>query len=1004
MCSTFRRAILFGTSLAVLSQSYVLAAAPKYSTATEQQSAAKSSVTEAKTNSKAPLFDDEGNQQTKGHMLVQVVDTAGRPLPATKIHSSIWTHDKGFKANRDYKTDENGKVEIKLPSSLYILRLWASRHAYVEQFIHWENQPPNERKLVPEELTIRLQAGTVIGGIVVDENDKPIPNAVVEVHSRPGRSLASGKDLKTDAAGRWKLENVPPGDDFEIRAIATHPNFVSLHSYYDLGLQKPLSMKQLRAQSAKIVLQRGVHLTGKITDPMGKPVAGALVIWGDRPYWEHKPQQEVHSDSQGIYHLPPLPPGPMRITIVAKGWMPEMRQVSITPEMPALDFQLKAGKKLRIRVVDADDKPVPQTYFHIEDWRGAMSLYNDSHPNVLNSKIPTNSDKNGIFEWSWAPDDAVKFRVSAIGNYATPEIEFTANDREQVFKLLPLLRISGKVIDAVTKKPVEEFSIIPVIEFNPKLAVVERQDEVRRSAGNYVIEKLDRTDCAYRLRVEADGYRAAVSKSFRVGDRNAVADFQLQPAPAVSGRVLDPNGKPASGVEVYLATKTQLVQDLWAAGDASRSDLRVFTNKNGEFKFRPQYERYIVIAKSDAGYAESDLRPDQTPGDMKLKKWARVDGRLMQAGKPVPGAQVYLNSLRPRFGDWPDIDDGLTATTDDNGRFAFQRVPPVKCVVAARLSPWKAFPITSSQHTPLDLQPGQHVTLNLGGDGTQVIGQVKLVGEKASDFDLHWSLNHLLRKAPGIEPPIGLRGPDFDWKRGWNDAWSTNLEGLAFLDTLHTYFVVLGSDGALSISGVPAGDYELALKIYEHKDPNACLVNPVGSKIVRFKVSDSDVASGTLNLGSITIDAALGPQPGEMVSDFEFETLDGSKESLSKFRGQFVAVDFWATWCTSCVESLPQLREVHGTHGKSGRLSVLSINVDADNAAAQSFLKAHPLPWTQGLLEDGLESQVLTRSGVSSIPTYMLIGPDGKLIDKYYSVEKLKEKFDAIRQTLDSKK
>ena len=90
----------------------------------------------------------------------------------------------------------------------------------------------------------------------------------------------------------------------------------------------------------------------------------------------------------------------MTVTVMAPGWMPEMRVVEIAPEMPPLDFRLKPGKKLRIRFVDSAGDPVPEAWMHIESWRGKQSLYSDQHPNVLETAIPTNT-QNGVYEWTW---------------------------------------------------------------------------------------------------------------------------------------------------------------------------------------------------------------------------------------------------------------------------------------------------------------------------------------------------------------------------------------------------------------------------------------------------------------------------------------------------------------------------------------------------------------------------------------------------------------------------
>ena len=590
------------------------------------------------------------------------------------------------------------------------------------------------------------------------------------------------------------------------------------------------------------------------------------------------------------------------------------------------------------------------------------------------------------------------YQISAVGDFSAPRAIFTADDQEHVFTLQRPLQIVGRVTDAKAGEPIEKYMIAPVLDFGSNLFAVGRRDAKQQGGGRYSLGKLDRTDVAYRVRIEADGYRSAMSAAFRIGDAKTTYDFRLEPAPAASGRILEA-GKPVKGAKVYLATKTQSFER--TDGEEDQGDnYYITTNERGEFRFPAQFERYKVIAMHDDGYAEAALRSDQIPGDLTLRKWARVDGRLLQAGKPVAEAYVRVGLMDSvRFGDLPYVQNDQFAKTDETGRFVFARVPPVKCAVAADLSPWQDFPITSSRHVPLDLQPGQQVTLNLGGEGAQVTGRVKLKGEHAANFDLNWSLNYLLRKALGIEPPAEINGLGFDWRRGWSDAWTETMEGRAYLSTLHHDFVKLNHDGTFSINGVPAGEYELALKIYEHEDPKACLVNPVAAKVVKFRVTKSDVAKNALDLGSIEVDAALGPNPGEIVPDFEFDTLDGTKKKLSDFRGRYLLLDFWATWCSSCVGALPEVQQLADKYLSDGRLTVLPMSLDADRDVLRRFVQEHKLSGTQGFLGDWSATQVPTQLGISSLPTYLLIGAEGKLILKAYSTEQITEK---LRELLKS--
>ena len=628
--------------------------------------------------------------------------------------------------------------------------------------------------------------------------------------------------------------------------------------------------------------------------------------------------------------------------------------------------------------------------------RGSKSLFNGDRYSP-SSKIPVYPNKQGIYEWTWAPDDGVKFFISAIGDLSAQEVTFTADDKEHVFVLTPPLRITGRVTEAATGRPIDRFTIIPVRSLDEvrDWFYVDRQEAKEFRGGNYsLVEEDARYTSAYRVRVEAEGYRAAMSGTFRFGDSMKTSDFMLEPG-VLRGRVLS-GDKPVQGAKVYLATKTQAYDRYRTDDNPANNNYHVTTNDRGEFNFPAQFERYTLIAVHDDGYAEVTLPPDQSPGDLVLQRWASVDGRLFQAGKPVDYSGIDLFTSDPvAVGNSPQVDLRQHAITDPGGHFIFARAPPRKVVVSAQLSPWEKYPISSSQHIPLDLQPGQHVTVNLGGNGIQATGRVVLNGAPKG-IDLNWSLNYLLRMQPGIEPPEEIRSMDFDWRRGWNNAWTDAQEGREYLATLQHDFVRLGHDGSFLINGLSAGDYQLALRIYKHDDPKACLTEPIAERVVKFTVTPADVAKNRLDLGGIEVEPVRAPQPGEPVPDFEFAQLDGPSKKLSDFRGKTVLLDFWATWCSDCVASLPAVHQLAEKYGGEGRLLVVPISLDTDQQALRQFVAERKLTGIQGQLGDWSATKVPTHLGVSSLPTYLLIDRDGKLILNAWSLGQITAKLPGL--------
>jgi beta-lactamase regulating signal transducer with metallopeptidase domain/thiol-disulfide isomerase/thioredoxin len=953
-----------------------------------------------------PAVDDgpgaRPDEPAKRTMRVLVLGPDGRPMPGVRIHRSVWTRKPGARGNLDVVTDDEGRVELEVPEGIYIWRLWARAGDYVPLFAHWEEAENPERNL-PAEFTFKLDRGTTIGGVVRDPDGKPIKGVSVEAmlsrgpessgdgHTGPDMWLAEGgAAARTDAEGRWSLNNIPPGLNLDLKLRLTHADYISDTEWGTLQQEQGIGLKDLRTRKATITMRGGLVATGTVTDPQGKPVAGAVVVRGNDPYLEWG-SQEVRTDPQGLYRFPPLPAGSINVTVIARGWMPALRNVEIKPGMGPFDFRLDPGKELKLRFVDAAGKPVPGVYVGIDGWRAGKSLYNHRHPNVLDTGIPDRADDQGRYVWTWAPADAVTYGFYKEG-MAEQTARLTAEGREQTVSLPQVLKISGKVTDAATGRPIPRFVAMPVIEDMPGRLFTERNHIKNCSDGSFSIQsdrhgrRSDGPDAACRVRIEAEGYRSAISEAVRPGTPHAPLDIRLEPAPPLAGRVVDPSGKPIQGARVHLATRSQIIMN--PEDDQGTFNQQVLTGSEGAFAFPAQCERYALVIIHDRGYAEAAGAPDRQPGDLALRPWARIQGRLLQAGKPITGVWVTFQPLRLLGGDRPHVQQDLSVQTDRDGRFAFPRVPPVKGSVRAQLSVFQESPLTSSQSVPLDLQPGQTAELELGGQGATVRGRVVLSGDAASRIDLSKSLNWLVRRSPGIDPTEELRASGFTADRGWNNVWTTSQEGYAFLQTLHSHFVVLDKDGRFTIRGVPAGDYDLALRLYEPPG-GGCLVNPVGCRVVRVRVGEQAARDGTLDMGEIAVHVAAGPKVGDPAPDLTLSTADGRTVTLGALRGRYVLLDFWATWGAPCVSEIQALSKWHEAHKDDRRLTLLGVNLDDDPAAARPFSDRAEAAWARtrpaGTTAD--RDELLTRYAIASVPCYILINPDGKLVHRGESLE-----------------
>jgi uncharacterized GH25 family protein/thiol-disulfide isomerase/thioredoxin len=915
-------------------------------------------------------------------MRVVVLGPRGEPVPDAKVLASIWTQEKDFKATRDYRTDAEGAVQVELPGSLYILRLWASKEPFVSMFAGWEQDELASGRDVPAEYTFGLESAVGAGGRIVDEQGKPVAGAKVRVKLADDQAAAKpakgngrtrynewlaekGDEATTDAEGRWRIDNVPDHPGLGLSLMVSHPDYISDEYWEETQKASDVTTAMLRQEMAKLAVRRGVVVEGRVTDPDGHPVKEGLIIHGDDPYFANA-RCDFPIGTDGRFRLPALPPRETTLTVIVPGWAPQMRRVKLRPGLPPQDFRLEPGKPLRLRIVDTEGKPMPRASVQVDGWMGKKSLHNHDHPNVRKTGIPRNADEDGDYEWSWAPDAPVKLQVGREG-YASVPLEVGGGGETRTVELKSEHRITGRVTDATTGRPIPAFSVIPVDVFRKDFLHAERDNGKALKDGNLSF-LATRNDIALRLRVEAAGYRTQDGPEFRIGDDSArTQDFRLQPSQPVAGTVVDAGGRPVADAEVLLATPTQE-----ANLSTDRGNQKTTTDAAGRFAFPEPGQPRAVIARGEEGYAFAELADDGfDAGTLRLQPWASVRGQFRDGGRPMRNATIILQPIRIDGLVRPRIAGGLQAVTDGEGRFEFPKVPPVPVSVRVYLGPWRDADFRSGPSLPLDLRPGQRAEVDLGGEGVILTGKVNLTGKVPPDLDCAFSLNHLVRREPGIGVP-GVTALGFDVRRGWQDAWAKTNEGLAYLGTLRQWFVKLAPDGTFRVSGVPPGEYDLAIEIYAR--PGGCLVDPLAKKVTRVTVTEVDAARGTLTLPEIAAEVAPVPGIGDS-PELGFRGPDNSTGTLKDYRGRYLVVDFWASWCGPCKQQLPALRRVHERFAPRG-LAALGLSLDEDAAAWKSALEGLNLAWPQGRLAEAGEA------GVSSVPAYWLIDPAGKIVAK----------------------
>ena len=139
---------------------------------------------------------------------------------------------------------------------------------------------------------------------------------------------------------------------------------------------------------------------------------------------------------------------------------------------------------------------------------------------------------------------------------------------------------------------------------------------------------------------------------------------------------------------------------------------------------------------------------------------------------------------------------------------------------------------------------------------------------------------------------------------------------------------------------------------------------------------------------------ARASQAGQAAPDFSLKSLEGEQVKLSDLKGQVVVLDFWASWCPPCREALPHLGRLYGENQDG--VKVLAVNTGEQADAARAFVQAQNLQNLTVLLDP--DNSVAQRYGVSSIPTTVVIGPDGKVQRTFVGLGP--DTFSEIKQTV----
>jgi peroxiredoxin len=153
------------------------------------------------------------------------------------------------------------------------------------------------------------------------------------------------------------------------------------------------------------------------------------------------------------------------------------------------------------------------------------------------------------------------------------------------------------------------------------------------------------------------------------------------------------------------------------------------------------------------------------------------------------------------------------------------------------------------------------------------------------------------------------------------------------------------------------------------------------------------VVDGLRTVATATTEAAegAGAPPAANVCDakkkaanlkFTLKDMDGRDVDLSRFKGQVVLLNFWATWCGPCKYEIPAFVELQSKYRDKGFV-VLGVSVDDPVDTLKPFVAKYKMNYPVLLGLDREDFVERAWGPMWGIPTSYIIAKDGNVCKKH---------------------
>lgn len=256
---------------------------------------------------------------------------------------------------------------------------------------------------------------------------------------------------------------------------------------------------------------------------------------------------------------------------------------------------------------------------------------------------------------------------------------------------------------------------------------------------------------------------------------------------------------------------------------------------------------------------------------------------------------------------------------------------------------------------------------------------IRLIMDSCENDDSNYKLNAEYRelvKGIDVNDPINLRtNMAYTALNSLNtvddtDAYASGLRLMQLTDSLVTYpalrtFMVQMIGQQCFVYSEGTGDSDAFIEKY-----------------IAWSAADSAFAKSQVAQFLEKQKSAQATQSGALAPDVNLTTPDGKTVKLSSLtNGKFTYIDVWATWCGPCCKEIPFMEKLVVKYKDNPKVQFLSISIDQNKDAWLKKLEKDNPQWPQFILQGEDESRFSKDWGISGIPRFIMINPDGTIYD-----------------------